>query len=35
LSEHAHDHAAAFANTTLSLGLPLGQFVWFFNKMGI
>jgi GNAT superfamily N-acetyltransferase len=27
LSEHAHDHAAAFANTTLSLGLPLGQFV--------
>jgi GNAT superfamily N-acetyltransferase len=27
LSEHAYDHAAAFANTTLSLGLPLGQFV--------
>ncbi|WP_115226803.1 GNAT family N-acetyltransferase [Iodobacter fluviatilis] len=27
LSEHAHQHAEAFANTTISLGVPLGQFV--------
>ncbi len=27
LSEHAHQHAAAFANSPISLGLPLGQFV--------
>ncbi|MDW5418155.1 GNAT family N-acetyltransferase [Iodobacter sp. CM08] len=27
LSKHAHEHATAFTGTTISLGLPLGQFV--------
>ncbi|WP_137937894.1 GNAT family N-acetyltransferase [Chitinivorax sp. B] len=27
LSPHARAHAAAFSNTTLSLGLPVGQFI--------